>query len=582
MQRRVILIALAVFLVTAAGRVDAQAGLTDAVEVVGKVTNSSRPVERAVVIALNLSDFYTTQTFTSVDGAFRLPPLPNGVYRIIAAKAGFAPAITTILPNRRAHSVNLKLEAEKGLTRDQRDEIWAVRSSLPKDILRELDAVLGAPPPVELAQPRFQAEMTSMAGVGGDLTGAMKAETALGLRSRLTESWTLDFRGSLHRLEDGGEAFRDASSVAESSGLVMELSSGPGQQYRISSTRSSWKPELEASFTEDATDLEAHNFEWRSRSAAVRVRYLAQENLFRGNENSERLEVMGDKTFIQSDRTRLGVSLSVGQENYAIGNAAMVPFRTANVAANGEFAPVRSFIVHYGVQTRVGEDAFEWAPQTAAEWRLSPRTSLIVSGLYKVHDDQAPLANLPSVIFWSDPSLNAPRYRYSVAFVSSKEGHRFSASASEAEVDSLVRIIFDEGIEQLTEGLYLEPGDIRREATISYSRGTGRWVAIDFSASAGAAEGLDNESKRYLVADLSSLYRPTRTTLDVRYRHIDQPQGFPAAIAMTRERVNFTMGQALPLPMEVRLLLGIELARLHAQAEADYQRRYVGGLSFSF
>lgn len=584
MRRPYRALALAVLLIPLASQADAQVGINDFVEVVGQVTNASRPVEKAVVIALNLSDFYTAQVTTSTDGAFRLPPLRAGAYRIIAAKNGFAPAIATILPTRHAHTLNLKMQREQSLTRTQRDEIWQLRSSLPKDVLRELDSIVGpASPPVAVAaEQRFAAEMTSIAGVGEDLSSQTLAETAVGVRSSVGRGWVFDFKGSIRNLEDGSNQPTPVS-VSQSQGLVMELSSAPGQRYRIASTRSSWRPETESLHGATA-DLEAHNFEWGGRTAHVRVRYLAQENLFRDHLDSERIEVIGDKTFLQSNRGRLGVSVSLGQENFVAGTNAIAPLRTANVAASGEFAPVQSFIVHYGVQTRVAENAFEWAPQTAAEWRVNEHTSLIVGGLYKI-DEQEPFAALPSVILRGEPSMQAPRYRYSVTFLTGRpEAQRFSATASVAEIDTLVRVLFDDRMEQLTDGLLLEPGDVRTDLTLAYSRNLGRWVALDVSASGGQAEGIDGGEKSYVIADLQSLYKPTRTSVDVSYRQIDQPDSVPSGIVAARERMNVTMGQALPLPFDVRLLVGIELARLQNEIEAGntYHRRYVGGLAFGF
>jgi hypothetical protein len=589
MQRHVTPIALAALLICATGSADAQVRLSDVVEVLGTVTNSSRPVDSALVIALNLSDFYSTQTFTTSHGAFKLPPLKAGVYRIIAAKHGFAPAIATVFPGRKTHSLTLRLEQEKNLTRQQRDDIWAIRSSLPKDVLRELDSVLGpARPEIASPQQRFQAEMMSVAGLATDGSAPSLAETAVGVRGRVGGGWTLDFKGKIHKLEDLGEGTAETVSLSESSGMVMELKSEPGHQYRIATSRSSWRPELmEQSVAGDA-DLEAHNFEWRRPGAKVQVRYLAQENLFNPLTDSELFEVSGDKTLLDSRRNRLGVSVAIGQESL-LETSNAVPFRTANVAANGEFSAARSFIVHYGVQSRFAEDGMEWSPQTAAEWRFGKNAAIIVAGSYKLYDERGLLDSMPAVVFWSDPSNVAPRYRYALTFVRGDEkSSQFSATATVAEVDGLMRLIFDDGIDQLMDGLYLETGDVRRDVSVSYRRNIGRWFAVDVSTMAGTASGEDDASEKvYLIGDLQSLFRPTRTSIDISYRHIEQPPIGKIAVDLTRERMNVTMGQALPLPIDVRLLLGLEMARLSAPIDdqepaESFERRYVGGLSFAF
>src|SRR5687767_8137971 len=107
-MRRTIVTAVLLSLV-AAGSAPAEILLSDFIEVLGNVSTAAQPVENAVVIAFNLSTYYVAQTFTSDTGTFRLPPLPAGIYRIIAVKNGFAPAVITLQPDRKDHRLALKL-----------------------------------------------------------------------------------------------------------------------------------------------------------------------------------------------------------------------------------------------------------------------------------------------------------------------------------------------------------------------------------------------------------------------------------------------------------------------------------------
>src|SRR5437764_11500040 len=83
--------------------------LPSVVQVLGSVTNAARPVGNALVIALNLTNLEASQTFTSTDGTFNLPQLPAGIYKIIAIKYGFAPAMAMLVPTEREHPVKLRL-----------------------------------------------------------------------------------------------------------------------------------------------------------------------------------------------------------------------------------------------------------------------------------------------------------------------------------------------------------------------------------------------------------------------------------------------------------------------------------------
>ena len=113
------------------------------IKVLGNVTNAARPVSNALVIALNLDDLSATQVWTAADGSFRMPSLRSSIYKVIAVKQGFLPAITTVLPTRSDHNLALKLESNKGHAKSANQEIWELRGSLPPDVPRRRWACRG-------------------------------------------------------------------------------------------------------------------------------------------------------------------------------------------------------------------------------------------------------------------------------------------------------------------------------------------------------------------------------------------------------------------------------------------------------
>src|SRR5436190_6500809 len=206
-------------------------------QVLGNVTTSARPVGNALVIALNLNSLDAIQTFSGSDGSFSLPHLPAGVYRIIAMKYGFAPAIETIVPTKKDHRLKMRREVEKQ-SRRTNQQMWEIRGSLPPDVLRQIDMVMTPPPDpigptaaVAYDAPRFKGEMVSMTGMssGGTASpsGPAFAQTAVGLQSRLGENWQIGFRGNLHRVEDPTDNESFGTPVASSSAATIELRSSP-------------------------------------------------------------------------------------------------------------------------------------------------------------------------------------------------------------------------------------------------------------------------------------------------------------------------------------------------------------------
>jgi hypothetical protein len=576
-------------MIAAAAPSHASNPLPAAVQVLGTVSNAARPVANALVIALNLHDFNATQTYTGADGTFSLPALQAGIYKIIAVKQGFVPAITTVVPTGAKQRIALKLQSEKQARRNANQEIWELRGSLPPDVLHELDQVLQ---PVVIASydiPRIRGEMVSLTGVTNEAANPAFAQTALGVQGRINDSWQVGIRGNLQRFEDPTDEIRFGPPLAESSVMSMELRSTDHDSYRVASTKSSWV------YADGESDREAgvraHNFEWQHGASRVQVRYFEQENLFRDlPAGSNLIEIAGNVPLLQTRRNDLGVMVRVTQET---ADALSGILRTADVTANGTVAVVPSVILHYGMSSRIGVDGQEWAPRTGGEWKLTDNTSIVASALYKVLDRDAGSVVLPALVFFSEDGRVLPRYAYTFGIVSGKDGkNRLSAIATVTSVDSPVRLVFADSYEQFWDGVHVEAGDVRRDVRVAYRREFGNRFAIDVATTAGTATQRDpapNEGdKVYIVGDLQSTFTPTRTTLAVSYREIQQPRE-NGEEDYKSERMSVRMAQSLYLPIDIKLLLGVEVARaenspylVDTLAMDGTSKKYIGGLALNF
>ncbi|HVR39038.1 MAG TPA: carboxypeptidase-like regulatory domain-containing protein [Thermoanaerobaculia bacterium] len=567
-----------------------ETSLPAAIQILGNVTNAARPVSNALVIALDLSTFDAIQTYTTSDGTFSLPPLPANIHKVIAVKRGFAPATATIVPNKRNQHVTLRLETEKqAKRRTTNQEMWEIRGSLPPDILRELDALLEAPAQIaDYELPRFRGEMMSTTAVAAQSTSPAVAHTALGLQSRIGESWQLGIRGNLQRIDDPTDGQPFGTALAESNVVSMELRSSPTDAYRVASTRSFWRYADDAGGDHEA-GIRAHNIEWEHGPARVQVRYFAQDNLFHANPfGSDQIEIAGESTVVSTRRNDVGVSLRVTQES--VHDGSLDTLRTADVAANGTLFLVPALVIHYGMASRLGMDHHEWAPRTGAEWKLTKGTSFIASAMYKVVD-KTPSNVLPTIVVWTDDVRVLPRYTYSFGFVSGKdENNRVTAIATVSENDAPLRVVFNDTFDQFWDGLYVDSGDVRRDVRVAYRRAVGKRFAIDLATTAGTAtqRATTDRKKVYVTGDLQSTFMPTGTTLAVSYREIQQPRASSGSDYRS-ERINVRMAQSLYLPLDVKVLLGVELARsqnspflLDALDPEGSSTKYVGGLAVNF
>lgn len=599
-MRRFRAIALAAGILVLAAPARSDAPLPGLLSVLGYVTNSARPVGAALVIALNLSSFEAVQTYSSTDGTFNLPPLRSGIYRIIAVKQGFVPAVATIVPSRNSQRVTLRLEPEKpGKVKSVNQEIWEIRGSLPADILHELDSVLAPPPQqaaADISLPRIRGEMVSMTGMAQSTSPAF-AQTALGVQGRIGDSWQLGIRGNLHRVDDPTDNGRFGAALAQSSVMSMELRSSPTDSYRVASTQSWWRyrDAEDGGGSDRQADIRSHNFEWEHGGAHVAVRYFAQQNLrSRQPLDSDLIEIAGDTPVLQTGRNDIGISLRVTQES--LHNVTTDTLRTADVTANASLLVVPSFVLHYGVSSRLGIDGTEWAPRTGAELKLSKHTSFVTTGMYKVYDETHSTSVIPAVVAWTDDARVLPRYSYSFGIVSKDEtSNRFSAIATITAVDAPLRVVFSDGFERFWDGLYVDSGDVRRDIRLAYRRDIGNVLAIDVATTAGTAtpttaNGLigNARAKVFVTGDLQSVFFPTGTSLAVSYREIQQPQD-EATPPYRSERVNVRLAQSLHLPIDVKILIGLEVARaqnspflLDTLEPEGVSRKYIGGLAVNF
>jgi len=589
-MRRLRATAIAAAMIIIAAPAQPAAPLPAVLQVLGTVTNSTHPVANALVIALNLTDFAATQTYTTADGSFTIPMLRSGIYKIIAVKQGFVPAIATILPTSPNHHLALKLQSDRGKKNSANQEIWELRGSLPADVLRDLDSVMQPAEIVAYEIPRIRGEMQSLTGVSNQTANPAFAQTSLGVQGRLNETWQVGIRGNLQRFEDPNDEATFGPPLAESNTMSMELRSSPTSSYRVASTKSKWMYNDGGEGSREA-DVRAHNFEWKHGASRVQVRYLEQQNLFRDvTMGSNLIEIAGDVPIMQTRRSELGVAVRVTQET--VDSAAQI-LRTADVTANGTVSLVPSLIVHYGMASRIGVDGQEWAPRTGAEWKLTDNTSIIGSAMVKVVDRDPAAINLPSLVFLSEDARVLPKYTYTIGIVSGKDGkNRLSAVATVTAIDAPLRVVFTDAYDQFWDGLYVDTGDVRRDMRVAYRREFGNRFAVDVATTAGTATHRDavlrNREKTYVVGDLQSTFNPTRTTLAVSYREIQQPRENGEENYHT-ERINVRMAQSLYLPIDIKLLIGLELARadnspylIDTLTPEGKSKKYIGGLALNF
>jgi len=103
------------------------------------------------------------------------------------------------------------------------------------------------------------------------------------------------------------------------------------------------------------------------------------------------------------------------------------------------------------------------------------------------------------------------------------------------------------------------------------------------------AQAVLTGDKFYVTGDVASTYQPSGTTLAISYRQMRQPQPAAGGEEYRSERVNVRVAQALHLPLDLKLLFGVELAHatnspflLDTIENDGSSKKYIGGLAVNF
>lgn len=551
----------------------------------GTVLSAGLPVDDALVIAFGLSAQHDERANTDSFGQFSLAPLPLGVYRIIAVKRGFAPAIAMVVPGRQDHRLAIRMKREIALSAAEKEDVWEVRRALPRDILREIEAILGEP---EESSGETNAELAgdvmSLQGFDSFASARTADRTSLAIRGGVGE-WSLGIAGQRRAV---GTADAAVSGDAESADVALELRAPRGGAYRISTSSASW-PQLAPGNSETA--LQNHSIAWVGNQTRLTLRYFARENVFQGESGpSDGVEFEGDRTIYRSERGGIGVQVRVAEESFQPAARSAASTSYAEIMTVGDYAPARTFSVGYALLARAGRfGGVEYVPQAAASAGSMKFAKITLSGSCKVASDADSVLVAPVVTEMGRIPASEARYRYGVA-LSRELGNSgaITASATVTEADNAAYVFFDDRFEEFWDGLYVERGDEARAVALAASAAIAS-MTFGFDASAGEIddpEGAVHEHREYVVAAMRASHDGSGTSIDIAYRQIGQPMASDSRLHREIERMSVVLAQSLRLPVDLRLMVGVAVTRerdsggqLVAEREA---RRLVGGVAFSF
>lgn len=590
----------------------------------GRVSAESAPLSRVTVYAYELAQLQVRKVISSGQGEFRFEDLPAGVYKLIAFKVGYQPAV--IMLSRAATGaiqfVDLKLAQER--VGDARNDVdfWTVRDQIPPDVLRDIESVRLeelAYVPAGRATRSFSTALRAVTGVEdlGDGREAQLAGGGIGMEGHIGPLH-VDVTGEFWRLAGGAETAPAASDGQAAALAVRMAAAGEGSidvttvSHNLAGGR--------GGIGNDSADFERYRVSWsqpmgeRSRSR-FEAQYTSQSNFFgqsaagRVPSATRAFNVEGAYQFDVGERASLETGIRY-REGGGIASAFGEPLQALELFGRGGWELRPSVLVEYGLFTQLGDGTWALAPQGGVVVQLGQRWQALASASHRVEQgDGRKLDGFTPLRFSSAGEdcrdLDQSCYRVLLARQGAGED-MFAVGFLHREMAETLHLYFDDDFLNQLDSVYLVPGDQLPEVQLSVERRlTPRVLARLESSYAEGGGGIlyavgdspYENSVRYLVTSLDTHFQQSSTGVFVAFHQVEQGArpagaGERAVPVSELERLQLMLSQDLDvlarLAADWAVQVNFEVSRGQlpfslSDPEADeLRRRVTGGLSVKF
>ena len=590
----------------------------------GRVSGGSAPLASAAVYAYQLADFKLWKGVTDEQGRFLFEELPAGLYKVIAAKTGFLPAIVqlTRASAGKRQWIDVQLVEEKPGASGTAS-FWSVREQIPPDILRELDLAgdlnLVSGPPVQDVQ--LQARLQALTGVDERLPGS--AAQLTGGRVDLSgeiHDVRLDLEGNFSQLQpvDFGGALSGSTQQ-----LVFNVHGRGNASVQVSSTNN--RLDL-GSGQPDVVGLESHRVSWSQPMGEGHSTFEAQytaENNFYGfgvwtpvgipsASRSWRLE--GSYATPLTDRVSLetGFRYREHEGQYANEQGLILPREQVELFGRGGLQISPSVLLEYGLYSTLRDGSVWLTPRGGVVLQISPawQAGSSVSSRFRANgEDDFEVFDFAPAYFGDGGDCEQGEelcYRVFVA----REGRdgKLSLGATHRQFAETLRVYFDRDFYNFFESIYLVDGDTLPELTFEMERRLSPTILARLQSNLAAGGGgvLLNPGRtpyendvRYVVTSIDTQFERTSTGLFLSFHHLAQnlspmhvDLGDLVDTDQALERLQLMVTQDLAflkmLASDLALQLNMEFSRGSLPSGRQYddpdqlRRRVTGGVAVKF
>jgi hypothetical protein len=599
-------------------------GLVEPGAVAGRVSGGTAPLAKAAVYAYQLGDLKLWRGVTDEHGRFLFEQLPAGLYKIIAAKTGFLPAIVKLTRSSagKRQWIDVQLVEERPGAAATAG-FWSVREQVPTDILREIGLIgeaalaVAAPPPALQVQTRLQA-LTGVDGRlpdgGGQLTGGRVdlsgeiRDLRLDLEGDFSELQPVDFGGALN---------------GSTQQVTFNVEGRGSSSVQVSTTSNRLDMGGRAL---DVIDLESHRVSWsqplgEGRSTTLEAQYTAESNFYGfgiwaplGIPTASRSwRLQGSYAAPLTERISLetGFRYHERQGEYANEQGLILPREQIDLFGRGGLQVSPGVLLEYGLYSTLRDGSIWLTPRGGIVLQLGPawQAGSSISSRIRtdVETDYGMVDFAPAYFGDSAHCEQGEELCYRVFVARQNDGGKLSLGATHRQFAETLRLYFDRDFYNFFESIYLVDGDALPELTFEMERrlAPGILARLESNLAAGGGGVLLNTHQvphenevRYLVTSIDTQFERTSTGLFLSFHHLAQnlsPMDAtrrPTQDDRALERLQVMVTQDLnileAMASDLALQLNMEFSRGSLPSGRQYddpeqlRRRVTGGLAVKF
>jgi len=550
---------------------------------VGKVHAGKAPLPAARVYVYDVADRSRQRTTTDRFGRYAFQPLPAGVYRVIAHRPGFVPAVAELVRTtaESAQSLDFELSARERRPADEKtgageEDFWSVRQRIPSDVLRQIQIAEAIADDQDwalesaLQRERFEAELRTLSGIedaGGD-AGARVLGSQFDLRSRFGET-QLALRSDLREFER--EVFNeDHQQLGDSQAFALDVNHR-GSNVQITSQRHRFHGGQAAAWDDwgptPFAGLESYGVRVEQAAggggAHFEARYTADQNfhhgfgdLYTGQSGLHSLALAA----IDSPMSSTTLEFRGGYERQITANASLeagLSYRQRQAYGNGRFStwgedPHQRFdvfsqgnweiqptvVLEYGMFSTLSDGNVSFTPRAGFVVELGSRWLAAVSASERVDSEHLLFRDFLQVQYHDDDACTATfehcyRIELGRRLGATNDSNRVEFGVTQRQFADSVRLYFSRDIFERLESLLLLDGDQVAELHFGLQQRLGEKILTRISSSAASGGGgllravdgsgnhLENQV-RYVIASVDTQFERSATGVLLAFRRVDQ------------------------------------------------------------